>query len=439
MSPEYLSVVMFVGVIILVFAGVPLYLALGGLGLYFGIAGGWSPQVYDQFINRIFGLMSNEVLPAVPLFVFMGAILDKSGAADKLFNAFYLAMGGLRGGLAVATILICTIFAACTGVVGASVTTMGMLALPAMLKRNYNIPLATGCICAGGTLGILIPPSVMMLLYGPMVGLSVAKMFMGAFMPGFVLSALFLSYIIIICLIKPEYGPPMPKEERQAIPMIKVAGEILLYLVPPMFLILAVLGTIFLGVASPTEAAAIGGLGSVIIAVFYRRFNLSVLYEGVINTLKITSMVMFVAVGAFMFSGVFMALGGAKLIGNFIISLPLGKWGILVVMMGIIFILGMLIDWIGILFIVVPIFTPVVVHLGFDPLWFSLVVCVNLQMSFISPPFAYSIFYLKGVSPPEVEMMHIIKGVIPFLVLQAIGTVLVVLFPQIILWLPSKM
>jgi tripartite ATP-independent transporter DctM subunit len=439
MSPEYLSVVMFVGVIILVFAGVPLYLALGGLGLYFGIAGGWSPQVYDQFINRIFGLMSNEVLPAVPLFVFMGAILDKSGAADKLFNAFYLAMGGLRGGLAVATILICTIFAACTGVVGASVTTMGMLALPAMLKRNYNIPLATGCICAGGTLGILIPPSVMMLLYGPMVGLSVAKMFMGAFMPGFVLSALFLSYIIIICLIKPEYGPPMPKEERQAIPMIKVAGEILLYLVPPMFLILAVLGTIFLGVASPTEAAAIGGLGSVVIAVFYRRFNLSVLYEGVINTLKITSMVMFVAVGAFMFSGVFMALGGAKLIGNFIISLPLGKWGILVVMMAIIFVLGMLIDWIGILFIVVPIFTPVVVHLGFDPLWFSLVVCVNLQMSFISPPFAYSIFYLKGVSPPEVEMMHIIKGVIPFLVLQAIGTVLVVLFPQIILWLPSKM
>jgi tripartite ATP-independent transporter DctM subunit len=439
MSPEYLSVVMFVGVIILVFAGVPLYLALGGLGLYFGIAGGWSPQVYDQFINRIFGLMSNEVLPAVPLFVFMGAILDKSGAADKLFNAFYLAMGGLRGGLAVATILICTIFAACTGVVGASVTTMGMLALPAMLKRNYNIPLATGCICAGGTLGILIPPSVMMLLYGPMVGLSVAKMFMGAFMPGFVLSALFLSYIIIICLIRPEYGPPMPKEERQAIPMIKVAGEILLYLVPPMFLILAVLGTIFLGVASPTEAAAIGGLGSVVIAVFYRRFNLSVLYEGVINTLKITSMVMFVAVGAFMFSGVFMALGGAKLIGNFIISLPLGKWGILVVMMAIIFVLGMLIDWIGILFIVVPIFTPVVVHLGFDPLWFSLVVCVNLQMSFISPPFAYSIFYLKGVSPPEVEMMHIIKGVIPFLVLQAIGTVLVVLFPQIVLWLPSKM
>lgn len=439
MSPEYLAVTMFVGVMVLVFAGVPLYLALGGLGLYFGIAGGWSPQVYDQFINRIFGLMSSEVLPAVPLFVFMGAILDKSGAADKLFGAFYLAMGGLRGGLAVATILICTIFAACTGVVGASVTAMGMLALPAMLKRNYNIPLATGAICAGGTLGILIPPSVMMLLYGPMVGLSVAKMFMGAFIPGLVLSGLFLAYIIIVCLIKPEYGPPMPKAERQAIPALKIAGEILLYLVPPLFLILSVLGSIFFGIASPTEAAAMGGLGSIIVAIFYRKFNLKVLYGGVMNTLKITSMVMFVAVGAFMFSGVFMALGGAKLIGNFIIALPLGKWGILIVMMGVIFILGMLIDWIGILFIVVPIFTPVITGLGFDSLWFAMVVCVNLQMSFLSPPFAYAIFYLKGVSPPEVTMGHIIKGVIPFVILQAIGLILVVLFPQLILWLPSKM
>ncbi len=439
MSPEYLALTMFFGVIVLVFAGVPLYLALGGLGLYFGIAGGWSPQVYDQFINRIFGLMSSEVLPAVPLFVFMGAILDKSGAADKLFGAFYLAMGGLRGGLAVATILICTIFAACTGVVGASVTTMGMLALPAMLKRNYNIPLACGAICAGGTLGILIPPSVMMLLYGPMVGLSVAKMFMGAFIPGFVLSGLFIGYIILICLFKPEYGPPMPKEERAGIPMIKVAGEIMLYMVPPMFLILAVLGSIFFGVASPTEAAAMGGMGSILVAIFYRKLTLKVIYDGVLNTLKITTMVMFVAVGAFMFSGVFMALGGAKLIGNYIIALPLGKWGIVIVMMVIIFVLGMLIDWIGILFIVVPIFTPVIVQLGFDPLWFSLVVCVNLQMSFISPPFAYSIFYLKGVAPPQVEMIQIIKGVIPFVFLQMIGLILVILFPQLIMWLPSKM
>jgi len=439
MSPEYLALVMFIGVIILVFAGVPLYLALGSLGLYFGIVGGWAPQVYDQFINRIFGLMANEVLPAVPLFVFMGAVLDKSGAADKLFNAFYLAMGGLRGGLALATIVICTIFAACTGVVGASVTTMGMLALPAMLKRKYNIPLACGTICAGGTLGILIPPSVMMLLYGPMVGLSVAKMFMGAFIPGFILSGLFILYIMGICYLKPEYGPAMPKEERAGIPMVKVIGDIGLYMIPPMILILSVLGSIFFGIASPTEAAAMGGLGSMVVAALYRKLNLKVIAVSCMDTLKITTMVMFVAVGAFMFSGVFMALGGTKLIGNFIIGLPMGKWGIFVVMMAIIFILGMLIDWIGILFIVVPIFTPVVLSFGMDPLWFALVVCVNLQMSFLSPPFAYSIFYLKGVSPPEVQMIDIIKGVIPFLVLQAIGTALVIIFPDIILWLPSKM
>jgi tripartite ATP-independent transporter DctM subunit len=439
MSPEYLALVMFIGVIVLVFAGVPLYLALGGLGLYFGIIGGWAPQVYDQFINRIFGLMSSEVLPAVPLFVFMGAVLDKSGAADKLFNAFYLAMGGLRGGLALATIVICTIFAACTGVVGASVTTMGMLALPAMLKRNYNIPLACGTICAGGTLGILIPPSVMMLLYGPMVGLSVAKMFMGAFIPGFILSGLFILYIIVICYLKPEYGPAMPKEERANIPMLKVIGDIGLYMIPPMILILSVLGSIFFGVASPTEAAAMGGLGSMVVAALYRKLNFEVIAVSCMDTLKITTMVMFVAVGAFMFSGVFMALGGTKLIGNFIIGLPLGKWGIFAVMMVIIFILGMLIDWIGILFIVVPIFTPVILDFKMDPLWFALVVCVNLQMSFLSPPFAYAIFYLKGVAPPQVEMMHIIQGVIPFLVLQAIGTALVIIFPDIILWLPSKM
>ena len=280
----------------------------------------------------------------------MGAVLDKSGAADKLFNAFYLAMGGLRGGLALATIVICTIFAACTGVVGASVTTMGMLALPAMLKRKYNIPLACGTICAGGTLGILIPPSVMMLLYGPMVGLSVAKMFMGAFIPGFVLSGLFILYIIVICYLKPEYGPAMPKEERAGIPMLKVFGDIGLYMIPPMILILSVLGSIFFGIASPTEAAAMGGLGSMLVVALYRKLNFKVLAVSCMDTLKITTMVMFVAVGAFMFSGVFMALGGTKLIGNFIIGLPLGKWGILVVMMVIIFILGMLIDWIGILF-----------------------------------------------------------------------------------------
>jgi tripartite ATP-independent transporter DctM subunit len=438
MSPEHLAVVMFAGVLALVMAGVPLYLALAGLGLYFGIAGGWAPQVFDQFISRIYGLMASEVLPAVPLFVFMGAILSQSGAAEKLYNVLYVALGGVPGGLAVTTIILATIFAATAGIIGATETIVGMMALPVMLKRGYHIPLASGCICAGGTLGILIPPSIMLLLYGPMAGLSVAKLFMAAVFPGLVLSTLYVLYILILCLIRPEYGPPMPKEERN-VPVAKILRDLSIYTVPPLFLIFAVLGSILLGIASPTEAASVGAFGAVLVALGYRAFNLRVLYDSAIQTLKVTSMIMFVAVGATMFSGVFMGLGGAKFIGNFIVGLSLGKWGTLAMMMTVVVILGMFIDWISILFIVIPIFTPVAVHLGFNPLWFATVICTNLQISFLSPPFAYSMFYLKGIAPPEVTMGQIYKGVFPFIGLQVVGLFLVILFPGLVLWLPSLM
>jgi tripartite ATP-independent transporter DctM subunit len=438
MSPEHLAIVMFIGVLVMVIAGFPLYLALGGLGLVFGILGGWAPQVFNQFISRVYGLMASEVLPAVPLFVFMGALLTKSGAAEKLFNALYLAMGGLRGGLALTTVLLATLFAATAGVIGATETAVGLMALPAMLKRGYNIPLACGSICAGGTLGILIPPSVMLLLYGPTAGLSVAKLFIGAIGPGLLLSALYLVYIFIICLVKPEYGPPMPKEDRN-IPAIKVWFEIFKYMIPPLFLIFAVLGTILVGIASPTEAASVGAMGAVLVAIAYRNFNFRVLYDAAIQTLRITTMVMFVASGAMMFSGVFMALGGAKYIGATIIALPLGKWGILFAMLMVVVLLGMFIDWIGILFIVIPIFTPIALDLGFNPLWFALLICTNLQMSFLTPPFAYSMFYLKGIAPDEVTMGHIYQGVFPFIGLQIIALALVIIFPPLTLWLPSFM
>jgi tripartite ATP-independent transporter DctM subunit len=438
MSPEHLAIVMFVGVLVMVIAGFPLYLALGGLGLVFGILGGWAPQVFNQFISRVYGLMASEVLPAVPLFVFMGALLTKSGAAEKLFNALYLAMGGLRGGLALTTVLLATLFAATAGVIGATETAVGLMALPAMLKRGYNIPLACGSICAGGTLGILIPPSVMLLLYGPTAGLSVAKLFIGAIGPGLLLSALYLVYIFIICLVKPEYGPPMPKEDRN-IPAIKVWFEIFKYMIPPLFLIFAVLGTILVGIASPTEAASVGAMGAVLVAIAYRNFNFRVLYDAAIQTLRITTMVMFVASGAMMFSGVFMALGGAKYIGATIVALPLGKWGILFAMLVVVVLLGMFIDWIGILFIVIPIFTPIALDLGFNPLWFALLICTNLQMSFLTPPFAYSMFYLKGIAPDEVTMGHIYQGVFPFIGLQIIALALVIIFPPLTLWLPSFM
>jgi tripartite ATP-independent transporter DctM subunit len=438
MSPEHLAVVMFFGVLVMVMAGFPLYLSLGGLGLLFGVLGGWAPQVFDQFISRIYGLMSNEVLPAVPLFVFMGSILTKSGAAERLFNALYLALGGLRGGLAISTIVLCTVFAATAGIVGATETAVGLMALPAMLRRGYNIPLACGSICAGGTLGILIPPSVMLLLYGPTAGLSVAKLFMGAVGPGLLLSALYLLYVFVLCLIKPGYGPAMPRAERD-VPVLKIITEVAIYMVPPLFLIFAVLGTILIGIASPTEAASVGAFGAVLVAMAYRNFNLRVLYDAAIQTLRITTMIMFVAVGAMMFSGVFMALGGAKFIGNTIVALPLGKWGILCAMLGVVVLLGMFIDWIGILFIVIPIFTPIALELGFDPLWFALVVCTNLQMSFLTPPFAYSMFYLKGIAPPDVTMGQIYRGVFPFIGLQIIALALVIFFPWFTLWLPSLM
>jgi tripartite ATP-independent transporter DctM subunit len=438
MMPEHLALVMFGGVLILVMAGVPLYLALGGLALLFGILGGWAPMVYNQFISRIYGVMANEVLPAVPLFVFMGAILSKSGASEHLYRTFYLAMGGLRGGLALVTILLSTLFAATAGVVGATETSIGLLSLPTMLKKKYNKALASGCICAGGTLGILIPPSVMLLLYGPTAGLSVAKLFIGAIGPGLLLSALYMIYIVVICFIKPDYGPPMPKEERN-VPWTKLIYQLALYMIPTLFLIFAVLGSILFGIASPTEAAAVGAFGAVLVAVAYKNFNLRVLYDAAMQTLQISTMVLFVTLGAMMFSGVFMALGGAKYIGSLIVSLPLGKWGLMIVMQLVVIVLGMFIDWIGILFIVIPIITPIALHLGFDPLYFALVICTNLQISFLSPPFAYSIFYLRGIAPPEVTTWDIYKGVFPFVGLQIIGLTVVILFPPLTLYLPSLM
>ena len=438
MSPEQLAIVMFIGILVLVLAGVPLYLSLAFLGLAFGILGGWAPQVYTQFTHRMFGLMASEVLPAVPLFVFMGAMLERSEVADRLYGSLHLAMGGLKGGLAIVTVVICTMFAACTGVIGASVTTMGLLALPAMLKRGYNIPLATGTICAGGTLGILIPPSVMLLLYGPMANISVSRLFMAAFIPGLLLATLYLVYVATTCLIHPSWGPPIPIEERN-VPKFQLFKSIAINMLPTLFLILAVLGSIFFGIAAATEAAAVGAFGAVLIALAYRKLTWAAFYQSAKSTLRITAMVMFVALGATLFSGVFTALGGCKLIASFLLGLPFGKWGVVLVMMIILILLGMFIDWIGILYIVVPIFTPVAMELGFDPLWWAMIVAVNLQTCFLTPPFAYSMFYLKGVSPPEVTMAHIYKGVVPFLLLQFVGIALVIAFPQLSLWLPGLM
>lgn len=437
MSPATIVILMFAGLFIGIFFGYPTAFVLGGLSMIFGVFL-LGPEVFGFFVVRLEGVMKNYDLLAVPLFLFMGVFIEKSGVAERLYNALYMILGGLRGGLGISTIAICAVFAAATGVVGASEVTIGLMALPAMLSRNYNISLTCGAICAGGTLGILIPPSVMIVVYGPIAGLSVGKLFLAALVPGVLLACLYILYIGIRCYFHPEDGPPMPPEER-AIPFKSKLFMLLTSVVPSAVLILAVLGSIFFGIAAVTEAAAIGALSSLLLAVLYRKISITLMKEACLQTLLITSMIMMIAVAASFFSTVFVAVGGDDVISQLFLNLPLGKWGILVSIMGLLIVLGMVIDWIGIVFIVVPLITPIAGELGFDPIWFATLVMVNLQISFLTPPFAYSIFYLKGITPPEVKTTHIYKGVFPFVMLQVIGLLICVLFPRMVTFLPGLM
>ncbi|MBM4329868.1 MAG: TRAP transporter large permease subunit [Deltaproteobacteria bacterium] len=436
-SPELAVILMFGGVMVGVLSGFPVAFVFGSLGLIFGLLNWGVLQVWHLFPIRAYGILSEYIFACVPLFVFMGCMIEKAGIAESAYGIMHKWFGPVRGGLAIATVVICTLFAATTGIIGASVVTMGMLALPAMVSRGYNKPLATGCVCAGGTLGILIPPSIMLIIYAPMAGVSVAKMLFGAFMPGLTLSALYVIYILIACAIKPEWGPALAKEERPKMQFWPTLREGIVGLFPFIFLILAVLGTIFFGLAAPTEAAAMGSAGSLIITAIYRKLTLKNLQEAVFATLKISAMVIFVALGANLFTGTFLGLGGGDVVANFMEGIGLGPWGIFTLILAIIFILGMLMDWIGILFIMVPIFSPILTKLGFDPLWAGIAICVLLQTSFLTPPFAFSIFYLKGVAPPGVTLSDIYKGVIPFVGLQIVGVTLVLAYKPLVLWLPG--
>ena len=435
MESETLALLMFVAVMIGIFSGFHVAFVLAGIALIFGFIG-WGQVVFSQMVSRTIWVMLNDALPAVPLFVFMGCVMERAGIAERAFGILQVAFGPLRGSIALATVFLCTLFAAGTGIVGAPVTVMGMLALPAMMKRGYDVPLATGSILAGGTLGILIPPSIMLILYGPLAGLSVARLFTAGIIPGLVLSGLYLTYIIIRCYIQPKAGPSLPSEERE-MPILKLIFSVVIDMVPFFLIIVAVLGSIIMGLAAPVEAAAVGATCGALLAIVYRRFSLQGLKESVYATIKISSMVLIIAVGASIFCGVFLALGGGDVITRLLLGLPFGPYGVLAVIMFIIFLMGFLIDWIAILLIFIPILAPIIPTLGFDPLWFALVFAVNLQTSFLTPPFAVSIYYLKGVAPPEVQLTEIFKGVIPFVALQLIGLALVIIFPQIILWLPG--
>jgi len=435
MSAEQLAAIIMLAILlIVVIGGVHLAFALMFLAVVFGLMY-QGLSIFPMSMLKIFGVMQSEILIAVPLFVFMGTILEKSGVAEGVYQSLYELFGPVRGGLAFATVVTCTIFASCTGVIAATVTTMTLLAVPAMLKRNYDKGLATGVVCAGGSLGILIPPSVMLVMYGPMADLSVARLFAAALFPGLLLSFLFLAYIGVRCWLQPTSAPAISAEERTA-----AGGKLLmrtaLHMLPPLFLIIAVLGSIIGGIASPTEASGVGAFCAMLVAAAHRRLTLENVKGAAHTTLIVTCMVFFIIIGAEIFNAVFLYLGGGVLIRNMLIALPLGKWFILATMMFILFIMGFFISWQGLLYVIVPIFLPVVRALGFDPLWFALLVCVNLQMSFLTPPFAYAIFFVKGASPPEITTWDIYRGVVPFVILQALGVAICMVFPEIILWLP---
>jgi tripartite ATP-independent transporter DctM subunit len=434
MSPEFITIGMFVGLLIGLFMGHHLAFVLGGLAVIFGYLG-WGPSSFYLFINQTWGIMDNYILVCIPLFILMAQLLDQSGVAADLFDTMRYVFGPIRGGLAVAVVVVSTLFGACTGIIGASVVTMGLLGMPVMLKYNYNKRLASGAICAGGSLGILIPPSIMLVVMADQGALSVGKLFAGAVIPGLILAALYIGYILIRCWFKPEDGPALSLEERQAISNKQLTKMVIKTMIPPMILILGVLGSIFAGIATPTEAAGVGAVLAFAMTVAYGKFTFSGLKAAVVNTAKTTSMVIIILVGAACFSSIFMGSGGGEVVKSFILGIGFGKWGTFVVMMIILFFLGMFIDWIGIIMITFPIFLPIAQELGFDKVWFVVTMAVMLQDSFLTPPFGYALFYLRGVAPPEVTTADIYWGAFPFWRLMEVGLLIVVIWPATITWL----
>jgi len=438
MFMEYLPGWMFLALTILLMIGFPVTFTLMGTALTFGLIGfGW--DFFNLLPLRIWGVMTNVTLLAVPLFVFMGVMLERSGLAEELLDTMGLAFGRLRGGLAISVVIVGALLGASTGIVGATVVTMGLLAVPTMLKRGYQKELATGTVSASGTLGQIIPPSIVLVLIGDIVGVPVGDLFMGAVLPGFVLVGLYILYILIVSFIKPGWAPAIPKEELAALTPAIMLKKFSRALFPPLFLMLAVLGSIFAGVASPTEAAGVGAVGATLLTIANKKFSMKILQEVMHSTMQLTCMVFIILVGAASFGLVFRGMGGDHLVREFLggIAHHHGQWTVLFIVMGIIFVIGFFLDFIEITFIHVPVLAPIMIEFGFDPAWFCILIAVNLQTSFMTPPFGFSLFYLKAVTPPEIRTGDIYRGIIPFVLFQLIGLLIVVMFPQLVTWLPS--
>jgi tripartite ATP-independent transporter DctM subunit len=453
--------------ILLVFLGFPIAFTLMALGVFFGyyayfdpnrmwrsftrlgedadtwtsvttwLDGFFNNRIFDLFINQTYTVMSNEVLTAVPLFLFMGYIVERANIVDRLFTTLNIASKNLPGSMGVAALITCALFATATGIVGAVVTLMGLLALPAMLKARYDSSFAAGIICAGGTLGILIPPSIMLIVYAAASGVSIVRLYAGALLPGLVLVGLYLVYVIGRSIVQPSVAPRPTKEEVPDVPFFQLAWMLFTSFFPLAFLILAVLGSILFGLATPTEAASIGALGGMILAVAYRAMTFQRLRESVYLTVRTTAMVCWLFVGSYTFSSVFSYLGGEQLISEFVRGLDLTPLQFLLLAQLIIFLLGWPLEWSEIIIIFVPIFLPLLPLFNIDPLFFGILVALNLQTSFLTPPMAMSAYYLKGIAPPSVQLTHIFKGVMPFLAMVFISMAMVYIFPDLVFHLPQ--
>ncbi|MBN2032207.1 MAG: TRAP transporter large permease subunit [Deltaproteobacteria bacterium] len=433
MSIEWITITMFGSLFFLLGLGLPVAFSCGSVGVIF-TALLQGPSAVNIVSTRIFGLMTNYLLAAIPLFIFMACVLERSGIIEDLYELVYQWFGVLKGGVASATVFACTILAAMVGVIGASEVTMGVIALPQMLRRQYDKFIACGSILAGGTLGILIPPSVMLIVYGLVDNSSIGRLYAGAMLPGLMLATLFIAYVTIRCYINPVLGPPIPPEERLP---LKARFRLIVRIIAPGILIFLVLGTIFTGIAAPTEAAGVGAAGAIVLTMFQGRLKWKGLVHAAESTLKSSAMVMWTIFGANIFVGLYVMVGGGRFVTDLLLGSGLGPWGIIIVMQFILIFLGCFIDWVGIIMLCVPIFGPIVRKLGFDPVWFGVLFATNLQISFLSPPFGYALFYLKGVAPPEISTTDIWRSSAPFIGLQVLGVILVMVYPQIALYLPG--
>jgi len=432
MSPELLIILMFVALVIGILSGVHLAVVLGGLAILFGVIG-WGPQALPLIAHRFNAVMMQYTLSAIPLFVFMGYVLERTKVVDDFFLAGDVYLHRVRGGLAIGTVGACAVMGMTTGLVSTAVVTAGILTIPPMFKRGYNKEMVLGTVAAGGTLGILIPPSVMLIFYGAEAGLSVGRLFAAAFVPGFLLAGLYAIFLFVRCQIRPELAPLPPAQRFSVRDYLRPLKSV----IPVGLLVLAVIGVIVLGIATPTEAAGTGAFMSLMIAAAYRRLNWRMLKEACLGTLETMGMLGLILLAVNAFATVFMGMGGKEVVTNILLGLAIPPLGILLVMLFIIFIMGMFLDFIGIMYILIPIYGGIVATMGWNPIWFALLFCVTMQTAWLTPPFGYSLFYLRTITPPEITFGQIIRGCAPFIVFQLICVGLLIAFPQLVLWLPG--